>query len=47
MKNAVLASSLFLFLVLEIESFQETVECSKEMSQFDICTSTDPFLAVR
>lgn len=46
MKDAVLERSLFLFLMLEIESAQETVECSKELSRFDICTSTDLFLAV-
>lgn len=32
MKDAVLQGNLFLFLMLEIESVQETVECSKEMS---------------
>lgn len=47
MKDAVLASSLFLFLMFEIESAQETVECSEEMSRFDICTFTDLFMAVR
>lgn len=46
MKDAVPEGSSFLFLVLEIESAQEAVECSKEMSRFDICTFTDLFLAV-
>lgn len=46
MKDAVLQGNSFLFLMLEIESIQETIECSKEMSRFDICTFTDVFLAV-
>lgn len=46
MKDAMIEGSLFLFLILEIETGKETVKCSKEMSLFDICTVTDLFLAI-
>lgn len=46
MKDAMVEGSLFLFLILEIETGQETIKCSKEMSLFDICTFTDLFLAI-
>lgn len=46
MKDAMVEGSLFLFLILEIETGQETIKCSKEMSLFDICTFTDLFLDI-
>lgn len=44
MKDTMLKGSLFLFLILE--TGQETIKCSKEMSLFDIYTSADLFLGI-
>lgn len=46
MKDTMIEGSLFLFLILEVGTGQETIKCSKEMSLFDICTFTDIFLAI-
>lgn len=47
MKGAMIEGILFLFLILEIETGQETIKCSKEMSLFGICMYTDLFLLIK
>lgn len=46
MMDAMIEGSLFLFLILAIETGQETIKCSKEMSLLGSCTFADLFLAI-
>lgn len=46
MKDTMMEGSLFLFLILDIETGQEMMKCSKEMSLFDSCTFADLIVGI-